>query len=206
MLPTMPTQSQTSQGNQLQPGGILGALYDYTLGVLEPLASLVQEEAKVEPAKSKPKAEPKQVAKAETIYKTTKQLVDYVKTDFICTDQFDNDCIGTSKGLPGRLILIGNDHEDSRGRATIKKFLKDFMGPEDLFLAEASPEELETGVCFGVPERQCVGIDEPKTALVPYRKELSAAIYARLEAFDPTTARSIAVGLISIRSTNIHGC
>ena len=115
MLPTMPTQSQTSQGNQLQPGGILGALYDYTLGVLEPLASLVQEEAKVEPAKSKPKAEPKQVAKAETIYKTTKQLVDYVKTDFICTDQFQNDCVGSSKvSLKGTLILIGNDHSDTQ--------------------------------------------------------------------------------------------
>jgi hypothetical protein len=202
MLPTMPTQSQTSQGNQLQPGGILGALYDYTLGVLEPLASLVQEEAKVEPAKSKPKAEPKQVAKAETIYKTTKQLVDYVKTDFICTDQFQNDCVGSSKvSLKGTLILIGNDHSDTEGLATIKKFLKEHMSPGDVFLAETTPDDLNPAVCFGVPQQQCIGIGVGHSPLsVKYHNALIDATYERLEAFDPDAARSIKAWLPNLDS------
>jgi len=221
--------SATSQGAPLQRG-FLGMVYDYTLGVLEnalgegeteadtvkdrvvdktldvvePSDSVV-EDAKVEsdqPA-AKPKTEATAISKSEKAFKTTKQLVDYAKRNgFICTDQFENDCVGKSnQKLDGSLVLIGNDHSDRRGLDAIKGLLQG-MRAKDVLLAETAPDDLNPAVCFRVPERQCIGI-VPHTALAQqYYAELIDATYARLEAFDPAAARAIKARLPNVGSTH----
>jgi hypothetical protein len=144
--------SKKSQGAPLQRS-FLGAVYDYTLGVLE--NALAEEETEADKAKdrvvdktldvveppdsvvedakvesdqpaAKPKTEATAIPKSEKAFKTTKQLVDYAKRNgFLCTDQFENDCVGKSnQKLDGTLVLIGNDHSDRRGLDAIKGLLE----------------------------------------------------------------------------------
>jgi hypothetical protein len=222
--------SATSQGAPLQRS-FLGAVYDYTLGVLE--NALAEEETEADKAKNrvvdktldvveppdsvvedakvesdqpaaKPKTEATAIPKSEKAFKTTKQLVDYAKRNgFLCTDQFENDCVGKSnQKLDGTLVLIGNDHSDRRGLDAIKGLLEG-MRAKDVLLAETAPDDLNPAVCFRVPERQCIGIDVPHTALAQqYNAELIDATYARLEAFDPAAARAIKARLPNVGSTH----
>ncbi len=169
---------QTSQGAQLQPAildpyGWGNWLYDKAaeFGVIQPS------------------------------YKTTQQLVDYAREKFVCNDVQLRDCIGDPlEDLKGALILIGQDHGDTKGLGEIKKFLNEFMRPNDVFLTESDPGFLAAAdprdlnkACLGVPRQQCIGIDLEGTGdhYRQYLEGLRNAAYARLETFDPNAARTL---------------
>jgi hypothetical protein len=182
IVPTMPhdiRESQVSQG-ALQRG-VLGTLYDYTLGVLEPLRSLVQEEAKAEPVK-------------------LNDFLNYAKgSNFKCF-RHGKPCTALSdEKLGGKVVLIGHAHADDEGITAMRKLLGTYVKKTDRVLAEITPSDfrdyprMRDRLCMGVAPERCIAGDseESRQRSLATITKFNIAAFKLAEELDPAAAAAI---------------
>jgi hypothetical protein len=196
------TKSQTSQGAPLQRS-FLGAVYDYTLGVLEPWNPLAAKKTdETEGDRSAGSAAPKPVTKGETskgAHRSLSYFLQHINGKFTCTRQGKPCMALEGETLKGMVVLIGLRHEDE-GEAMTRQLIARFRKPEDQVLAELSPSEFEhndrhrTHTCMGAPREACIPgeLEGVKTAADDKITELARLKHARLSVVDPRGAEEFA--------------
>jgi len=199
MLPTTP-QSQTSQGAQLRSGGIFGTLYDYTLGVLESLSSLVEEEAEVETVKPGQKQKPattEMTANGRSVYRPSMEsFLEKIEGKFTCM-RGGLPCLARpGEPLQGTVIL-GWEHAGISEQWG-EELIADLKRPGDKIVVEYTQTELEDEVerkteCMGFSKEDCIpgeieSLKDPLKLLASKNIELQYQILAVL---DPEAASGI---------------
>jgi hypothetical protein len=192
------TKSQTSQGAPLQRS-FLGAVYDYTLGVLE--NALAEDETKTEtarpdrkqgPAKSKVRA-----ATGRSVDRPSMEsLLKRIEGKFTCTRRGQPCVAGPGEPLP-RVVIIGWEHTGA-SEEWGEELIAHLKRPGDKVVVEAPPvpledEKIRNGQCLGFSKDDCIA-GEMQIVRDTLDKVGHASIeleFLMLEILDPETARTI---------------
>jgi hypothetical protein len=192
------TKSQTSQGAPLQRS-FLGAVYDYTLGVLE--NALAEEETKTETAKPDRKQGPaKSKVRAATGRSVDRpsmeSLMKRIEGKFTCTRRGQPCVAGPGEPLP-RVVIIGWEHTGA-SEEWGEELIAHLKRPGDKVVVEASPtvledEKIRNVECLGLSKDDCIAgeIQIVKDALDEAGLETIELEFLMLAVLDPVTARAI---------------
>jgi hypothetical protein len=190
--------SATSQGAPLQRS-FLGAVYDYTLGVLE--NALAEEETKTETAKPDRKQGPaKSKVRAATGRSVDRpsmeSLLKRIEGKFTCTRRGQPCVAGPGEPLP-RVVIIGWEHTGA-SEEWGEELIAHLKRPGDKVVVEAPPvpledEKIRNGQCLGFSKDDCIA-GEMQIVRDTLDKVGLASIeleFLMLEILDPETARTI---------------
>jgi hypothetical protein len=190
--------SATSQGAPLQRS-FLGAVYDYTLGVLE--NALAEEETKTETAKPDRKQGPAKTkvraATGRSVDRPSMEsLMKRIEGKFTCTRRGQPCVAGPGEPLP-RVVIIGWEHTGA-SEEWGEELIAHLKRPGDKVVVEAPPaaledEKIRNVECLGLSKDDCIAgeIQIVKDALDEAGLETIELEFLMLEILDPVTARAI---------------